>query len=188
MLTNLTITRGNRNFKPGETTNILPTTSKDKYDIHLPAEISQQDECGQLSSQTNMSNSSITQELANLIRQQVTDRQNVELESQTYSQTANNISQTASNISQTEGNSQTDRSSLTAPDLAQLSLTCQKAGDTTNQISESMKSSELSCNLKTSLKLYISTKRKSEWLDNIGPAQPGTSGPVKHLRQDDWPN
>ena len=140
MLTNLTITRGNRNFKPGDTTNILPPTSKDKYDIHLPAEISQQDECGQLSSQTNMSNCSITQELANLIRQQVSDRQNVEPESQTDSQTA-------SNIRQTEVKSQIDRSSLTAPDLAQLSLTCQRAGVNTNQISESMKISQLSCNL-----------------------------------------
>ena len=77
LITNINISRGNRNFRPGEfhpSSSQTTRRTKDKYATQLSAEMSQQYECSDpLNPTNNLSTSYITQELKELLRQHLAD-------------------------------------------------------------------------------------------------------------------
>ena len=110
LVTNVNISRGNRNWRPGELSQFSQhqPTHKDKYAIDLPAEISQQDQCSLSSNNSNHSNTDITQDLVQIIRQQAADsRDQTTMPSQPQTDRSQTESQTSAsesqpNISETE--------------------------------------------------------------------------------------
>ena len=198
LMSNINVTKGNRNFRPGHVSNLdnnaMPNSyntqdsSQQFFQAQTDSRSQTDSQESQTESQTNISESQ-TEKSQTDKKESQTDKNEsqTEEESQTGTRTHESLTETQTEGSQTE--SQTEKldkqlcNIWTQTSTPEPDKTYAEYHQESMNISESMTNYSSSQTLKNQMKIYISQKRKRLIQSDLGPAQHDKLRPVKQSKQ-----